>query len=84
MSIGCSGNFNSIICHVNYEQNLFPDKYFCSTCPMSFPFKSKLERHLQSDNHKLFTQCLEQTMEPDDCDDLYDQSQVHKFVTLGD
>ncbi len=29
-------------------------KYSCTTCDVTFPYKSKLERHLKSSDHKFF------------------------------
>ena len=31
----------------------------CSICDISFSFKSKLERHLKSDGHKMFIECMQ-------------------------
>ena len=38
---------------------------------MKFPFKSKLERHLQSSDHKMFTDCLQGMVDDDYECDLY-------------
>ena len=55
-----------VIC---FGYSLSSGQYCCTTCNVKFPFKSKLERHLQSDDHKMFTDSL-QAM-PVDYDNLY-------------
>ena len=37
-------------------------QYYCSLCHLKFPFKSKLDRHLISENHLVFANCM-QTMQ---------------------
>ena len=44
----------------------------CSICDINFPFKSKLERHLKSNGHKMFIECMQASLvqEVYDFDDI--------------
>ena len=52
---------------------------------MKFPFKSKLERHLQSNDHKMFTESVQASMIPiaDDYEDFYIETHPKEVCSLG-
>ena len=56
-------------------------QYRCSICDINFPFKSKLERHLKSDGHRMFVECMQasSTQEADDFDDISCDVEVCTF-----
>ena len=56
--------------------------YFCSLCGSKFHFKSKLERHLRCDAHKLFCSFIENIQDTDlDDDNLPSESEKVKHFT---
>ena len=52
---------------------------------MKFPFKSKLERHLQSDDHKMFTESVQASMMliDDDYEDFCIETHPKEVCSLG-
>lgn len=50
---------------------------------MKFPFKSKLDRHLKSDDHRMFAKCLETSIAiDDDIEYLFPASSYAKEVAI--
>ena len=54
--------------------SIYIGKCCCTTCDVQFPYRSKLERHLRSDDHKMFSDSLQASVmlvDDDDYEDLY-------------
>lgn len=41
-------------------------QYWCSLCHLKFSFKSKLDRHLASEDHKMFASCVQSEVVDDE------------------
>lgn len=60
----------TVVLHVLHAWCIIIGQY-CSLCDLKFPFKSKLDRHLISEDHIMFANCM-QTIEDGsvDADDV--------------